>query len=95
MRESVSPFYHPVSTCRMGRADDALAVVDTDCRVHGLANLRVVDASIFPSIPQAMTNAAVIAVAERASEIILGHAADVTSPSKPKEERNVSEQAAH
>jgi choline dehydrogenase len=69
-------------------------VVDTDCRVHGLANLRIVDASIFPSIPQAMTNAAVIAVAERASDIILGRAVDAMSPSKSKEAHNVSEQAA-
>jgi choline dehydrogenase len=72
VRNSTAPFYHPVSTCRMGRANDSMAVVDTDCRVHGLTNLRVVDASIFPSIPQAMTNAATIAVAERASDIILG-----------------------
>lgn len=72
VRNSASPFYHPVSTCRMGRAGDVMAVVDTDCRVRGLSNLRVVDASIFPCIPQAMTNAATIAVAERASDIILG-----------------------
>ncbi len=71
VRNSASPFDDPVSTCRMGRAGDVMAVVDTDCRVRGLSNLRVVDASIFPCIPQAMTNAATIAVAERASDIIL------------------------
>lgn len=73
VRQVASPFYHPVSTCRMGRADDHDAVVDPACRVRGIAGLRVVDASIFPSIPQAMTNAAVLAVAERAADIISGH----------------------
>ena len=70
VRRSVSPFFHPVSTCRMGRSDDAQAVVDTECRVRGLAGLRVVDASIFPSIPQAMTNAATLVVAERAADLV-------------------------
>ncbi len=70
IRRTASPFFHPVSTCRMGRADADAAVVDPQCRVRGLAGLRIVDASIFPTIPQAMTNAAVLAVAERAAEII-------------------------
>jgi choline dehydrogenase-like flavoprotein len=85
VRNSTSPFYHPVYTCRMGGAGDAMAVVDPDCRVHGLTGLRIVDASIFPSIPQAMTNAATIAVAERASDIILGR-------DEPEEERRLSEE---
>ncbi len=71
IRATASPFFHPVSTCRMGRDDDPEAVVDSACRVRGLAALRIVDASIFPSIPHAMTNAAVLAVAERASDLIL------------------------
>jgi choline dehydrogenase len=71
IRRTASPFFHPVSTCRMSHADDPLAVVDTICRVRGVAQLRIVDASIFPSIPQAMTNAAVLAVAERAADLIL------------------------
>jgi choline dehydrogenase len=70
VRRSVSPFFHPVSTCRMGHADDDQAVVDPACRVRGLDGLRVVDASIFPSIPQAMTNAATLAVAERAADLL-------------------------
>lgn len=70
IRQSASPFYHPVSTCRMGRADDPDAVVDTQCRVKGVMRLRVVDASILPSIPQAMTNAATLAVAERVADLI-------------------------
>jgi choline dehydrogenase len=72
LRGVVSPFFHPTSTCRMGAADDPLAVVDAQCRVWGLAALRIADASIFPSIPQAMTVAAVYAAAERASDIIRG-----------------------
>lgn len=72
IRKSASPFFHPVSTCRMGRKDDPMAVVDPSCRVIGVARLRVVDASIFPSIPQAMTNAATLALAERASDLIRG-----------------------
>jgi len=70
IRRTSWPFYHPVSTCRMGRATDDMAVVDPQCRVCGLTGLRVIDASIFPSIPQAMTNAATLALAEHASDII-------------------------
>lgn len=75
IRQSASPFFHPVSTCRMGRADAADAVLDPRCRVRGIAGLRVVDASIFPTLPNAMTNAAVVAVAERASDLIREDAA--------------------
>lgn len=70
VRRAASPFYHPVSTCRMGR--DAGAVVDATCRVQGLEGLRIVDASIFPTLPQAMTMAATLAVAERAADLIRG-----------------------
>ena len=70
IRSVASPFFHPVSTCAMGRADSIDAVVDPACRVREIDNLRIVDASVFPSIPQAMTNAAVFAVAERAADII-------------------------
>ena len=55
----------PVGTCRMG------AVVDNALRVKGISNLRVIDASVFPGIPQAMTNAATIALAEKASDLVL------------------------
>ncbi|WP_225122258.1 GMC family oxidoreductase N-terminal domain-containing protein [Bradyrhizobium sp. BRP22] len=58
-------FHHPVGTCRIG------AVVDQALRVKGVAGLRVIDASVFPGIPQAMTNAAAIAVAEKASDLVL------------------------
>jgi len=64
--------HHPVSTCRMGV--DELAVVDPQLRVSGVDGLRVADASIFPSIIGGNTNAAVVMVAEKASDMILGRA---------------------
>jgi 5-(hydroxymethyl)furfural/furfural oxidase len=64
------PMAHPVSTCAMGRADDPMAVVDAQCRVHGFDNLRVIDASVMPRIPSANTNLPTIMVAERAAEMI-------------------------
>jgi choline dehydrogenase len=56
--------------CRMGL--DEGAVVDPELRVHGLDRLRVVDTSVFPSVPAAHTQAAVMALAERACDLILG-----------------------
>jgi choline dehydrogenase len=57
---------HPVSTCAIGRRDDPMALVDSECRVYGVSSLRVVDASIMPRV----TNLPTIMVAERASELI-------------------------
>ena len=59
-----------VGTCMMGPASDPMAVVDSACRVYGVGSLRVVDASIMPSVPSANTNLTTIMVAERAAELI-------------------------
>ena len=70
VRRAANTFHHPVGTCRMGT--DENAVVDLALRVRGTQGLRVVDASVMPSLPQAMVNAANIAIAERAADLILG-----------------------
>jgi choline dehydrogenase len=62
--------YHASCTCAMG-PDAATSVVDARLRVHGMQRLRVVDASIFPSVTSGNTNAPVIMVAEKASDMIL------------------------
>jgi 5-(hydroxymethyl)furfural/furfural oxidase len=68
------PMAHPCGTCAMGRRDDPLAVVDSSCRVYGVENLRVVDASVMPRIPSANTNLPTIMVAERAADLIRARA---------------------
>lgn len=67
---AVAPMGHVTSTCSMGRPDNPMAVVDKNLRVYGVDNLRVVDASVMPSVPSANTNLTTIMVAERASELI-------------------------
>jgi 5-(hydroxymethyl)furfural/furfural oxidase len=67
---AIAPMGHVTSTCSIGREEDPMAVVDSACRVYGVGSLRVVDASIMPSVPSANTNLTTIMVAERAAELI-------------------------
>ncbi len=62
--------FHPVGTCKMGREHDATAVVDTKFRVRGIGHLRVIDASIMPTITSGNTNTPTVMIAERASAIL-------------------------
>ena len=62
--------FHPVGTCKMGPAHDTTAVVDGELRVHGVQGLRVIDASIMPTITSGNTNAPTVMIAERGAEFI-------------------------
>jgi choline dehydrogenase len=67
---TVGSYFHPAGTCRIGPDPDEGAVVDPRLRVHGIEGLRVADASVLPVIPNAHPNATVLAVAERAADLI-------------------------
>ena len=68
--EHIATTFHPSGTCRMGPATDLEAVVDHTGQVHGIAGLRVADASVFPTIPRANIHCTVVAVAEKLADAI-------------------------
>ncbi len=72
IREHAESAYHPCGTCKMGRTDDPMAVVDSECRVIGVDGLRVADSSIFPRITNGNLNGPSIMTGEKASDHILG-----------------------
>ncbi len=74
VRANAESAYHPSCTCAMGAENDPMAVVDAECRVRGIDNLRVVDSSIFPTITNGNLNAPTIMAAEKAADLIRGHA---------------------
>ena len=72
--EHLESAYHPCGTCKMGAKSDALAVVDGSGQVRGVRGLRVVDSSIFPTLPNGNLNAPTIMAAEKCADHILGKA---------------------
>ena len=82
VRENVETAYHPTCTCKIGAKCDRMAVVDPKCKVMGIESLRIVDSSIFPTVPNGNTNAASIMVGEKAADIIRGK--DPLPPSAAK-----------
>ena len=72
IRDHAESAYHPCGTCKMGSADDPMAVVDPECRVIGVDGLRVADSSIFPRITNGNLNGPSIMIGEKAADHILG-----------------------
>ncbi|MEP9397150.1 choline dehydrogenase [Mesorhizobium sp. KR2-14] len=83
IRDHAESALHPCGTCRMGRADDPMAVVDPHCRVIGVEGLRVADSSIFPRITNGNLNAPSIMTGEKAADHILGRAPLAPSNQEP------------
>ena len=82
---SVGGTWHPSGTCRMGAANDPLAVTDSRGAVYGVEGLHVCDASLMPSIPCANTNVPTIMIAERVADALRGsmHAAPESAARAP------------
>jgi choline dehydrogenase len=88
IRSHASTIWHPVGTCKMGL--DRMAVVDPQLRVHGVAGLRVADASIMPTIVSANPNAAIIMIGEKAADLIRGRATPPAEPASRKRPRQMA-----
>ena len=71
-KEQGGTIFHPSCTCKMGNANDKFAVVDNNLKVHGIKRLRIVDASIMPSITSGNINAPTIMIAEKGANLITG-----------------------
>lgn len=74
VRQNVESAYHPSCSCKMGADNDPMAVLNKDCQVRGIDSLRVIDSSVFPTIPNGNLNAPTIMVAEKVADAILGQA---------------------
>jgi choline dehydrogenase-like flavoprotein len=83
MRRTSATSHHPAGTCRMGTADDPLAVVDASLRVRNVRGLRVVDASVMPDIVGGNINAAVLMIAEKAAEMIASRSSESSALRAP------------
>ncbi|MFD1987708.1 choline dehydrogenase [Mesorhizobium newzealandense] len=83
IRDHAESAYHPCGTCKMGRADDMMSVVDPECRVIGVDGLRVADSSIFPRVTNGNLNAPSIMTGEKASDHILGRTPLAPSNQEP------------
>ncbi|MBB6408206.1 choline dehydrogenase [Mesorhizobium sangaii] len=83
IRDHAESAYHPCGTCKMGRADDMMSVVDPECRVIGIDGLRVADSSIFPRVTNGNLNAPSIMTGEKASDHILGRTPLAPSNQEP------------
>ncbi|MNE04719.1 Oxygen-dependent choline dehydrogenase [compost metagenome] len=75
MEPMLATGYHPVGTCRMGRADDQWAVCTPDLRVRGVHGLRVIDASVMPNLICGNTNATSVVIGDKGADLVLGRAA--------------------
>ncbi|MEI8699907.1 choline dehydrogenase [Mesorhizobium sp. ISC15] len=83
IRDHAESAYHPCGTCKMGRADDPMSVVDSECRVIGVEGLRVADSSIFPRVTNGNLNAPSIMTGEKAADHILGRTPLAPSNQEP------------
>ncbi|RWB28442.1 choline dehydrogenase [Mesorhizobium sp.] len=83
IRDHAESAYHPCGTCKMGRKDDPMSVVDPECRVIGVEGLRVADSSIFPRVTNGNLNAPSIMTGEKAADHILGRTSLAPSNQEP------------